>query len=157
MPKVNLQLGATLDTASASEIRDVLAARDNARRTAAIGFKIMDFPIMRGTIAAGALAIGGDQPDQTLCGPKQGFAWAVHRVSFIGLSGSDVLQLFKGSNKFVCTIPATTSFQLFGKGQLSLMPGDFLRLVGSSLSSTGVVQVYSEGFNIPAQMISEFK
>lgn len=153
MPKVQLQLGATLDTASKQEIKDVLAERDARVRAEAVGFKIMDFPRMSATISNGALAIGGDQPDQGICGPKQGFAWAVHRVSVLGLAANDVVQLYKGSNRFVCNIGATTGMQTFGKGQLSLMPGDFLRVVGASLSATGLIEVFSEGFNVPAPMI----
>lgn len=157
MAKVKLELGATLDTATKDEIRDVLDKRDEARRRAAFGFKIMDFPLMSGTISAGAITLGGDQPDQVMCGPKQGFAWAVHRVSVQNLTGSDTLQLFKGSNRFVCNITATVSMQTFGKGQLNLMPGDFLRVTGSSMAGTGMIKVFSEGFNVPAQMISDFK
>lgn len=156
MAKVQLQLGATIDTATKHEIKDVLAERDARIRAEAIGFKIMDFPLMSGNISAGALNLGGDQPDQTLCGPKQGMAWAVHRVSVLGLATNDTVQLFKGSNRFVCNILATTGMQVFGKGQLSLTPGDFLRVVGSSLSATGQIKVYSEGFNVPAQLIHKF-
>lgn len=156
MASVKLELGATIDTATKDEIRDVLDKRDAARRRSAIGFKVMDFPLMSGTISAGAITLGGDQPDQIVCGPTQGFAWAVHRISVLGLATNDTLQLYKGSNRFVCTIAATVGAVFFGKGQLSLMPGDFLRLVGSSLSATGQIKVYSEGFNVPAPMIAEF-
>jgi hypothetical protein len=153
MPEINLQLGAKINTLSQHELKSTLDQRDARMRSEAIGFKIMDFPVMRGTITAGAISLGGDQPDQTLVGPKQGFVWAVHRISILNLTGTDTLQLYKGSNRFICNITATTAMQTFSKGQLSLMPGDFLRVVGSSLSGTGQITVYSEGFNVPAQMI----
>ena len=155
MAKVNLQLGATIDTASADEIRDVLAERDSRARRDAVGFKIMDFPLMQGKVdGSGNLALGGDQPDQILAGPKQGFVWAVHRVSVFGFkTSSEQVSLFKGSNKFVCNLLGTTAMVTFSKGAFNLLPGDFLRVTGSSLSAGEQLSVYWEGFNVPAPMI----
>lgn len=153
MAKVNLQLGATLETLTKGELEHTLGQRDARARADAVGFKIMDFPAMRGNIANGAITLGGDQPDQSLVGPKQGMLWAVHRVSVLNLASTDTVQLYKGSNRFICNITATTAMQTFGRGQLSLMPGDFLRIVGVSMQGTGQITVYSEGFNVPAPMM----
>lgn len=154
MPQVKLALGATLDTLSKGELDKTLAARDAKSRADAVGFKIMDFPVMRGQIATGAITLGGDQADQILVGPKQGFVWAVHRVSILNLASTDAVSLYKGSNRFICNISGSgTSMQTFGRGQLTLSPGDFLRIIGTGMQGTGQITVYSEGFNVPAPMI----
>lgn len=146
-------IGVTIDTLTQEELSKTLAGRDDRARRDAIGFRIMDFPLMQGTIAAGAITLGGDQPDQVLAGPKQGFVWAVHRVSVLGLAAADTVQLFKGSNRFIANIGGATAYATFTKGAFTLAPGDFIRVTGSGLSATGQLKVYSEGFNVPAPMM----
>jgi hypothetical protein len=152
--KTRLELRAEIDLLNKDELEDALHKHSAWERQAAFGLKHMDIPKMTGTPNGGALALGGDQPDQQPVGPRSGWVWGVKRISVDGLSTSgtpDVVKLYKGA-RFVCFISASPGYVTFGKGQLVLRDQDYLRITGTGLAATGQVEVYGEADNVPAVM-----
>lgn len=86
MAKVRLELGAELDLLNKGELADALKANDKWQQDAAFGTRHQTLPRMIGSVAGGVLALGYDQPDQVYCGPREGWYWAVSRVSVDGLA-----------------------------------------------------------------------
>lgn len=149
--KTRLELRAEIDVLNKQELSDALDKHGSWEREAAFGLKHMDLPKMTGTPSGGALALGGDQADQPMVGPKAGWVWGVKRVSVDGLATGDQVKLYKGA-RFVCWVAYQPGFVTFGKGQLVLKDGDFLRVTGTGLTATGQVEVYGEADNVPGVM-----
>lgn|SRR5487761_941095 len=155
MAKVRLRLDNEIDILTKSELDDSLDKQHGWEREAAFGLRHQDLPRMYGTPNAGTLNLGGDQPDQPMCGPGQGWYWAVKRVSVDGLSvaaPADAVRLYK-ETKFVCWITAQPGFVTFGKDGLILKPGDFLRIVGTGLVATGQIEVFGEAVSVPGPLM----
>lgn len=86
-------------------------------------------------------------------GPKAGFLWKVERITAAGLSGSDVLSVYRNvvtDRTFlgVCTV-ASPSMSDTGKG-LILQGEETLVFSGASLSASGYVTVNGEGIEVAA-------
>jgi len=150
--KTRLELRAEIDVLNKDELDDALSKHGAWEREAAFGLKHIDIPKMTGTPNGGSLALGGDQPDQPLIGPKSGAVWGIKRVSVDGLASGDEVKLYKGA-RFVCWISYQPGYVTFGKGQLVLGDQDYLRITGSGLTTTSQVEVYGETDNVPAVMI----
>ena len=95
MAKVSLQLGAELDLLNKDELRDELSRSQEWQRAAAFGVRHQALPRMVGTPAGGVLNLGYDQPDQVYCGPKEGWYWAISRISVDGLSTNNQTGTFQ--------------------------------------------------------------
>jgi hypothetical protein len=154
MGKIRLELGAELDTLNRGELAAELDRAGEWQRQAASGLRHFDLPIMYGTVSAGAITLGGDQPDAQQVGPKSGFYWKITRVSVEGLAAADVVSLYKGApaigkGRFVANILGTTGTYSPGSQGLILTPGDVLGLTGSALTATGEIRVSGEGVSVP--------
>jgi len=86
MAKVRLELGAELDLLNKDELGAELRKNDKWLQDAAYGVRHQALPRMVGTPAGGVLNLGYDQPDQPYNGPKEGWYWAVSRLSVDGLA-----------------------------------------------------------------------
>jgi hypothetical protein len=155
MAKTRIRLDAEIDTLNQAELDSSLdknLAKHGAwEREAAFGLKHMDIPRMAGTPDGGALNLGADQADQPVIGPKSSWIWGIKRISVDGLASGDAVKLYKGS-RFICWISYQPGFVTFGKGQLVLKDGDYLRVTGTGLTATGPVVVYGETDNVPGVM-----
>lgn len=153
MSKVKLHLDAELDLLNKDELKNELHAASAWEREAAFGLRHQNLPIGRATVdGTGNLAMGGDQADQTIIGPKSGMYWAVKRVSVDGLESPDQVKLYKGST-FVGWIAYQPGFVTFGKDGLVLKPGDFLRLTGSGMTSGLKVVMTGEAVSVPGPLM----
>lgn len=153
MGKVKLELGAELDLLNKDEMRDVLSHHDQWQRDAAYGIRHQDLPRMIGTPdGSGNLNLGADQPDQPTCGPNSGWVWAVSRISVDGLASGDEVKVYKDT-KFVCWISYQPGMEKFGIRDLVMKPGDFLRIVGTGLTTTSQVEVYGEAITVPGPLM----
>jgi len=152
MPKVKLQLGAELDVLNKGELADALDQHSSWERQAAFGLRHQDLPRMIGTPAAGVLALGGDQPDQPMCGPGVGWYWAVQRIAVDGLVANDAVKIYK-ETKFVGWVSYQPGYITLGKHGLILKPGDFLRVTGAALTTTAQVEVYGEAISVPGPLM----
>jgi hypothetical protein len=152
MAKVRLELGAELDLLNKDELSDALAKHDAWLHDAAFGVRQQDLPRMYGIPSDGSLALGYDQPDGTYCGPRPGWRWAVHRISVDGLASGDQVKIYN-QTKFVGWVDYQPGFITFGKGQLTLKEGDYLRVTGASLTATGQIEVFGEAVSAPSEMM----
>ena len=153
MAKVKLELGATIETASPAEIGAELRKASAWQREAAEGVRHIDIPVMRGAVdGSGNLTLGGDQADQNPCGPRVGWYWAIKRLSADGLAANEVLKILKGTG-FIGKLSATPGYLTFGKGELTLKSGDFLRITGSGLTNGEVVTITGEAVTVPGPLM----
>ena len=153
MSRVKLALGAELDLLNKDELGHQLQAANGWEKEAAFGLRHQDLPMMRGKVTAGGiLALGADQPDQSPCGPRQGWYWAVKRISVDGLATSEQVKLWKGTG-FVCAIAQTPGYVTFGKDGLVLKSGDFLRLTGASLTAGEQITLTGEAVSVPGPLM----
>jgi hypothetical protein len=131
---------------------DLLAHQDDWQRQAAYGLRHQDLPRMYGTPADGSLLLGADQPDQPFCGPNSGWFWAVSRISVDGLVSGDAVKVYKDT-KFVGWISYQPGFATFGIRECVMKSGDFLRIVGTGLTTTSQVEVYGEAISAPGPLM----
>lgn len=150
--KTRLRLDAEIDLLNKDELSDALEKHGAWEREAAFGLRHQDLPRMVGTPAAGILNLGADQPDQPWCGPKEGWFWSVARVSVDGLASGDAVRLYKGT-KFLGWVTYQPGFVTFGIREAVFKPGDFLRVVGSGLTTTAQVEVYGECVSAPGPLM----
>ena len=107
---------------------------------------------MYGTVSDGAISLGADQPDQTPCGPRVGWYWAVSRISVDGLASGDAVKVYKDT-KFVGWISYQPGFATFGIRECVLKSGDYLRIVGTDLTATGQIEVFGEAITAPGPLM----
>jgi hypothetical protein len=155
MAKTRIRLDAEIDTLNKAELDSSLdknLAKHGAwEREAAFGLKHMDIPRMSGTPSGGVLNLGADQADQPTIGPMSGAVWGIKRLSVDGLASGDAVKIYKGA-RFICWVSYQPGFVTFGKGQCVLKGGDYLRVVGTGLTTTTAVTVYGETDNVPGVM-----
>lgn len=153
MAKVKLQLGAELETLTARELSAELEKHGAWERQAAFGVRHQDLPRMIGTTdGTGALNLGADQPDQSICGPDQGWYWAVSRVSVDGLAANEAVKIYKDT-RFIGWITQLPGLITFGHRALVLKPGDFLRVVGTGLTAGEQLTVTGECVSVPGPLM----
>lgn len=154
-----IKAGGKIDTLNKDELREVMrtvtadwfnqvSRGDRYRRFSA-----------EGTIAAGALTIGGAEQRDAVLGPKDGFVWAVKRVALFGLTTYDdaVPSVFsepvrlhlndEGPGSLVH--PAVQGYQGFNTDELVLYPGDTLLAVGAGLQATGTIVLTGQARELP--------
>jgi hypothetical protein len=150
--KTRLRLDAEIDLLNKGELDDALDRSSSWEREAAFGLRHQDLPRMIGTPSGGTLNLGADQPEGTWCGPKEGWYWAVSRISVDGLASGDAVKVYKDT-KFVGWITYQPGMATFGIRELVLKPGDFLRVTGSGLTATGQVEMYGECVSVPGPLM----
>jgi hypothetical protein len=159
MPEVKLELGARLHTLSHGELKETLAARDDAMmHRQAEGIKYRRLPLIRGLAAAGALSMGGPDASQD-CGPNEGFAWMITRLSINGLAGGvtpDVVDLYRGGagNFPVWQFTGNSFAATFTKLSLVYLPSETLLLASvGAFAATGPITVSGELLQVPAESL----
>lgn len=155
MTQVKIQAGATFETTSPKEVAELTkAAYSDSFQEMARGVKPMRFEAT-GTVATAAVTIPQAQGGQLGLGPSQGFVWRVDRVSVYGLASGDVLQVHRtvaDGTAFIGNIPASTGYLDVPEAPL-LYGGEFLVVVGSSLTATGQLILNGEGVEVPSFML----
>lgn len=153
--KAKLDFGAEIDILSGSEFRQGLDQVSELWYSYARGLKHLRLPILTGTVAAdGSLSLGLSG-DEVTCGPSQGYAWRICRVSVYGLSGAESADLYfgePGPTRFVQTVSASAPTWASSRGLL-LRPGDYLVLSGSGLTAGNVVTMNGEALEAPAEQL----
>lgn len=158
--KTQIKAGAELDTLNKDELHAVLrtvtadwfnqvSRGDRYRRFSA-----------EGTIAAGALTIGGAEQRDGVLGPKDGFVWAVKRVALYGLTTytaggapavfTEPVRLHVNDDGPAALVhPAVQGYQSFNTDELVLYPGDTLLAVGAGLTATGTIVLTGQARELP--------
>lgn len=162
MAKAKLELGVELDLLSAPEFRQGLDHLHNGlMREMARGLKpIRLAPIQLTTAASqipgGVISVGGDTPNAQQFGPKEGYIWAVRRISFFGTVAADSISIWRGDpanrGNFVQNLTGVVGIATFPKGALTLHPGETLAFSGTGLTSTEI-SISCEAIEAPAEMV----
>jgi hypothetical protein len=139
--KIKIQAGAELDIATPDEVRrEIQAVRTSWMAEVAKGDRFINF-YAGSTPAAGSVTIG-DLAEEII-GPREGFVWAIKRLSVVGYDpspGTDSLALYKGD---VATPSATIIAKLlrdqfFSGSEIVLYPGDTLLASGTVAAATKI-------------------
>jgi len=146
MPKVKLDVGATVDFLNKDELADELDK--NQQRAQAMemerlsGVKYIRAPRIQGTVYSGTIngsATGTGTLYATLGGPQwgptQGYAWSVRRIAVGGLANAgtgicDIVGIYRNTNTspLICQLTANTPMIPFPTLGCVLYGGDFLLL-----------------------------
>jgi hypothetical protein len=150
MAQAKLQAGATIDVLNRKELREVLdtATRDWFNQvTRGDRYRRFSAP---GTIAGGAVTIGGATARDAVLGPADGFVWAVQRLAVVGLVAADTVQLSLNDDGPAAVVHgAMGRYQSFGQYDLVLYPGDTLMVTGAALASTGTLTLTGQARELP--------
>lgn len=159
--KFKINAGTVIDAATPDEVKDAVhGAQQSWFQEMARGLKHMRFETQAAVATGETLTI--DNPAQP-CGPEQGFAWAVQRVSVEGLTGSDTLQVFRSplpgapgvpTGRLYGVISPTQNLHVGSRG-IVLHGGERLAVSGTGLSTTvgTIVVVSGEVVEVPEFMI----
>ena len=152
--KTFFKVGAALDFLSPDEFKKHLGDKlHEAFAEFATGAKPMRFSAS-GTVVNSAVTIPGAQNGQLKIGPSAGFYWRVDRVSAYGLASGDVLEVHRTTtdgSMFLGYLPASTGYLDVPEAPI-LQGGEYLLLVGSSLTATGQITVNGEAAEVTSLM-----
>jgi hypothetical protein len=161
MPKVALKANAEIDVLSKDELEDSLKGYFAAREAARLrGIKHLSrIPVLSGTIASNAILLPASG-DPTQCGPHQGYAWSVRRLTIDGLTtAADVVAIYRSSKDAVNRVAQFTGAApvvTFNKGAFVLQPGDTIACANvGNLTTTGVLTVTGEATEVPAELLGK--
>lgn len=185
MPKVKLDVGATVDFLNADELDEALA-RDRAAGEAAEyeklrGIKYIRAPRIQGTVYNGTIGNPGGTtlPAGTLYatlggppwGPLQGYSWSVRRIAVGGLANvngtnPDVVGIYRNANtsppmaQVTANSPVITfpTLGLVVHGGDSLLLGHIPNQVSSNTSGTLAATYIAADFDVievPTEMLGK--
>jgi hypothetical protein len=156
-------LGTKLD-----RMNDRLIAAD-IEREKVLGVKWMRLPLLQGTVTATGISLGENtgagQGYQQKVGPDEGYGWRITRLCIAGLTYGttpDVVNIFRTSANqqggFLWQLNGNSPGSTFGKGQITLGPGDTLTVVnqGTVTASVGtLITLSGELISVPAEMLGK--
>ncbi len=155
---MKFKIGAGLDfeTTTPHEMRGMLSeGQQSWFAEMARGLKHFELSIS-GAVSGGALSIDGSQ--QVDGGPREGFAWAVQRLSCDLLASADVLKVYRGAasttgERYIGPITSTGPLRL-GSKSLILKGGQFMSVTGAGLATTAATLVITgEAIEVPEFML----
>lgn len=170
MPKVKLDVGATIDFLNKDELDGIMGKyhreAQEIERAKLTGIKWMRLPRLYATPASGTVVLGEvwsangtAQPytDQ-IAGPNQGYVWSVRRLSVSGLgtgNSPDLLNIYRNGVRAdpVWQLNGNSFAYTFGKGEFLLYPDErvIAASVGSMVSTTQIV-LSGDLVQVPAEM-----
>jgi len=164
--RAKLDFGAEIDILSGPEFdHGVSRLSEQIKRLDVYGLKHLRIPILQGNVpgGGGTLTLGSQsvappasQPGSPpYCGPQQGFAWRVVRVSVFGLSTGDIFSLYFGEpapQRYVGSYSVNGPEWDSGHGLL-LHPGDYLVLQGTSANGGEQITLNGEVIEAPAELV----
>lgn len=157
MAKFKIQAGAEIDVVTHKEMTDALGHASTAWiQDLARGDRFRSIQ-GRTTIAATAVAVGGDTDQQNSLGPSQGFVWSVRRLAIIAGTAADValLGLYRnstGPGDTIIPVGSLTAYRGFETNEVVLYPGDKLLLSGTGLAGTGQVVLTGQVRELPVSL-----
>ena len=160
MPKVKLDVGATVDFLNKDELADELDK--NQQRAEAVdrerlaGVKYLRLPVLVGTVASGTSVCG---TKDIIAGPANGYAWAVKRIYVNGLGTADTYGIYRnGTSGFpVWQVTGSVPQVTFGKLDFVLLGGETLVGAGIGTIQTGSTQisVNAEAIEVPQELLGK--
>ena len=162
MAKVKLDIGATIDTLSKSELDDSLAKyrqqADAYSQGAMRGFKYIRMGRLYATPTTGTVVIGTGYPNMA---PDSGYVWSVRRLSATGLgtgNAPDILNIYRNETNTdpVWQLNGNNWCYTFGKSEFLLLSGEFLMAKSlGSMTSTSQITLSADVVEVPAEMIGK--
>jgi hypothetical protein len=160
MPKVKIELGATLDTVGGDELRDILngqrAIEEERAQARARGIAVLRLPQLQGFASAGILQLG--QGSSAGVGPRDGFIWLIKRIFVNGLATGDVVNIYADSFmsqplwQFTFATPQAT----YGKFSMFLREGQTLYAQNiGTFTSTAQITISGDLLEIPTIMLGK--
>lgn len=169
MPKVKLDVGATvnfLDKDELDEVMDKYRIRaEEAEREKLSGVKYMRLPRLYATPASGTVLLGDSWAGQTytdqFAGPNQGYVWSIRRLAVKGLAtgnSPDLLNIYRNGtqNEPVWQLNGNSFAYTFGRGEFLLYPDE--RLVAfsqGSMTSTNQIVLTGDAVEVPSEFIGK--
>lgn len=150
--KFKINAGVDIETATPGEVAGMLdSSQQSWFAEMARGLKHFEF-VLTGTVTAGAVVIGDLD-----AGPRQGFVWAVRRLSVDQLGDGDSLSIYRAPaspSRFVDVLtPSRPSVKPAATG-LVLHGGQSLQVTGTGLTTTAAeLVVTGEAVECPEFMI----
>jgi hypothetical protein len=146
MATAKLPAGYEVDTLTRQELGEELDSHTrNWFQEMARGVGTARFPTLNQTVASESVSFPAT--GDPLIGPKPGYCWAVQRVSALGLSTGDTLQIYRGapvpSNFLGQLSAANPTFHVGSKGVI-LRDTETISVLGASLTATGVITLTGE-------------
>ena len=173
MPKVKLDVGATVDFLNKDELDTILQKYQEqamlAERQKLSGLKYFRLPRLYATPASGTVVLGeqwsanGTAQTYTdqIMGPNAGYVWSIRRLSVSGLgtgTSPDLLNIYRNGfhTDAVWQLSGNSFANTFGKTELLLMPGEKLiaASLGSLVSTTQVI-LSGDAVEVPQQLIGK--
>jgi len=156
-------IGGTLKEMKNRQLAEALE-RDKLR-----GVKWMRLPLLQGTVTASGINLGENtgagQGYQQKIGPDEGYGWRITRLCIAGLTYGatpDVVNFFRTSSGqqggFLWQLNGNSPGTTFGKGQITLSPGDTLTAVNQGAVTAAVgtlITVSGELVSVPAEMLGK--
>jgi hypothetical protein len=173
MPKVKLDVGATVDFLNKDELDDALRKyREQAvlaEREKISGLKYFRLPRLYATPASGTVVLGeqwsanGTAQTYTdqIMGPNAGYAWSIRRLSVSGLgtgTSPDQLDIYRNGfhTDAVWQLNGNTFYQTFGKTEMLLLGGEKLIAASvGSLVSTSQVILSGDAVEVPQELLGK--
>ena len=169
MPKVKLDVGATIDFLNKDELDDALTDYQKNAQAAEYeklkGLKFIRLPRLYATPASGTVRLGeawaGNLYTDQIMGPNQGYIWSIRRLVVTGLgtgTSPDVINFYRNgiSGETVWQLNGNSFGQTFGKNEMVLLPDEKLiaQSVGS-MTSTSQIVISGDAIEVPALMIGK--
>jgi len=171
MVDVSAKLAASLDGVQSSvnsvdqRVKDYITAEHDKSR----GVKWMRLPVLQGLVTAAGINLGENtgagEGNQQRVAPDEGYAWSLRRIIVAGLAFGatpDVVNLFRSSSQqqggLLWQFNGNNFGYAWGKGQVTLMPGDSLTVasVGAVTAPVGtLITVSGELVSVPAEMLAK--
>jgi hypothetical protein len=153
MPKVKIEAGATFETISQAEMREVLADwLDEVRRGVRYVRRAMA-GVVDGTgalaLGSGISAVGDDM------GPDGSFLWAVNRIAVHGLTANQKVSIFANAvspGSFQCFVQEAAGHAIFPGPGLILNASERLLATGTGLTAGAAVAVAIQAIELPIQL-----
>ena len=158
MTQVKIQAGATFETTSPKETKELIDGAFSAQFQEMMrGIKPMRF-LATGTISGDdKVTIPEAQGGQSNLGPDPGFIWAIRRICVSGLTtDTDTLQVHRtetDGSALVGQLTQAVPFIYPGSCSILLYGGEYLTITGASLGSTGQLIVNGEAVEAPAFLL----
>jgi hypothetical protein len=158
MSSVKLRAGVELHNMSPDEFRGIVREESALQRAGARALKWMRLPeVLQGKASAGVLSLG---IAVAKVGPDQGYGWRITRLVVDGLTTGatpDVVNLYRNDNTNGAPLwqfNGNNFGYTFGKGQMTLSPGDTLMLASvGTFAATGTIRLSGEIVEAPAEQL----
>lgn len=169
MPKVKLDVGATVNFLDKDELEDALGKyRERVlvqEQEALAGLKYFRLPRLYATPSSGTVVLGDAWAGQTYTGqtvsPNESYVWSIRRLACNGLgtgSSPDTLNIYRAGTHTdpVWQLNGNNFAYTFGKAELILKPGEKLVAVSAgSLVSTAQITLTGDAIEVPEILLGK--